>query len=519
MRVDDVGERAGAELRDRFAGEYAPALPWELGASPARRTYMSRFVLVLAGLMVVALATSLTLVALDARTPTQSDRGGEMWQRVSFDQAFGRNASVRSPVATRAGFVAVGTISHPENFDLVGATTSPAIWKSRNGSSWSRVRTHGLPSSAPEQFGPSGIVLSGSQFVLTWNAGPRLMVYLSSNLADWKRVAVIRHVFSFDLQPSGRGFLLSVRSSNGLAVDAYRGYQAKDGRNWRRVQPSSQPNVLTGLPPGSRVNGRYIARALDDQDRPAIYGSADGLHWTLITTAISEHFLGWMAADRDHRRLFGIQYEPSPETPGGRLLWTRDGRTWQEVASFHERFPAGNPDHLVQSGSWWILGGYRGARVGTARAGNHRQSTLWASPDLKHWIELPPALRGPVAHESKVAVIARGGTVLATSSGGFGRPRFLWIWHRPARTPQLVRVSGTWRGVGGDAPGLPRRLPGRVEVKALDGKLIDSSETDTEGRFVLDLEPGRYVLDGPCDRTTVRVGRQPIHRDVLCQMK
>lgn len=113
-----------------------------------------------------------------------------------------------------------------------------------------------------------------------------------------------------------------------------------------------------------------------------------------------------------------------------------------------------------------------------------------------------------------VSLAASGRSVVASVPDG----RWIWIWRQPARTPHLVRVSGTWRGVGGFAPGPPRPSPGRIEVKTQDGKLIDSAETDAEGHYALDLEPGTYVLDGPCDRTTVRVVRNSIHRDVLCQM-
>ena len=125
--------------------------------------------------------------------------------------------------------------------------------------------------------------------------------------------------------------------------------------------------------------------------------------------------------------MLAIQYE-ARNTFGGRLWSTRDGRQWTEIRSFHAQMPVANPDRLVQSGKWWILGGNTGTPDG------RRRSSMWASPDLRRWYEMPVARRGPKGSGSGVLLTAGNGRVFGFSPNAAvddGGPS-AWVWSPPA---------------------------------------------------------------------------------------
>jgi hypothetical protein len=91
-----------------------------------------------------------------------------------------------------------------------------------------------------------------------------------------------------------------------------------------------------------------------------------------------------------------------------------------------------------------------------------------------------------------------------------------------------VAVTGWLEGVGGPAPGAPRRWPGTV---SWTGSTQGTVRIGAGGRFVLSLPAGRYRLTGHSPRygggnyvcraphaLVVRTGAV-VHLDVLCQMR
>jgi hypothetical protein len=99
--------------------------------------------------------------------------------------------------------------------------------------------------------------------------------------------------------------------------------------------------------------------------------------------------------------------------------------------------------------------------------------------------------------------------------------------HGGAGVALRVDVTGRLEGVGGPAPGAPRRWPGTV---SWSGPTHGTVRVGTDGRFVLSLPAGRYRLTGHSPRygdgdylcvaphpLVVRTGA-PAHLDVLCQM-
>lgn len=507
---DDVAGRAGADVRARYDGAPAPELR-------GRRPASSRRALVI-GLAVVLVATGVVAVVRSARPPVRAaapvGQNGPMWQRISYDRAFGESATVRSVVAGSSGFLAVGGLAHRcPAFASTSACEFTAAWTSEDGAHWTPVAK--VPFRAP-----SAVAANGDTFVLIDSAeGQDYRIWSSTNGRDWT-VRAHLHIgaSSWGLGTVGRGF---VAIHNGAGPNtAEKGpphitWQSSDGGHWRRVAPRA--GQQTGVFPAARLGTRYLGLGTPATNDPIpnilardLRTSTDGLHWSQIRT---DHLPRTMHGDHAGSRVLGLQPSVSPS---GLLTSTTSGSRWTEVASFGERFPTAKPGDLVQSGTWWVLSGnFRATSWGVRlQVESQFAPTMWASPDLEHWIEMPGPLRGHAALGRGVMLAAHHDRVVGVSD----ETRSLWVWTRPSHAPHLVRVSGTWRGVDGDAPGLRRPMLGRVDVKR-GGRIVDSAQTNTAGQYTVDLEPGSYVLHWPCGRTTVHVVRQEIRRDVLCQMK
>lgn len=279
---------------------------------------------------------------------------------------------------------------------------------------------------------------------------------------------------------------------------------SRDGLHW-------SPTSIGVAGPSVRFRSGYASVMKNAQGRWVLGRSKDGTARSADRGALPARVPWRLAGTANEDRLLLVGSERNRADVARRLWSSSDGRTWRETRSFRRRFPTAAPDQLVDSGGWWVLGGTEG--------GEQQRATMWASPDLQQWIELPTELRGRTLSASEdplaLMLVARRRTVVAYDS----RSTALWVWRRPVETPDLVRVSGTWTGVGGPARGPLRPMPGRVVARRRSGEVVAAVQTSADGRFALDLPPGTYVLDGPCDRVTVRAERQPVRRVVRCHMR
>ena len=505
---DDVATRAGADVRARHAGVTPPELRLD------RRPTSSRRALVV-GLAVVLAATGLVAVVRAVRTPVRitapNGPSGPMWQRISYDRAFGYTATVRYVVGGISGFLAVGGLAH--RCPASASTSSceyPAAWTSKDGAKWT-------PLSKVPFRAPSAVAANGDTFALIDSMpGREFRIWSSTNGRDWN-VRTHLHVgaSSWQLGAVGRGF---VAIHNGGGPDEkgppHAAWQSRDGVHWHRV--ASRAGQETGVFPAARLGARYLGLGTPPTNDPIpnilardLRVSNDGVYWLSIA---ANRIPRTMGGNHLAKRVLGLWYGPGVS----RLITTTNASRWTDVESFGMRFPTAKPGDLVQSGEWWVLSGnIRSGGWGLAvQVESQFAPTMWASPDLEHWIETPAPLRGPAASGRGVSLAARHDRVVGISD----ETRSLWVFHRPSRPANLARVSGTWRGVGGPAPGLRRPLVGRIDVMRA-GKMVDSAETNSTGQYALDLVPGTYVLDGPCGTTRVHVTTVPVHHDVLCQMR
>jgi hypothetical protein len=168
-----------------------------------------------------------------------------------------------------------------------------------------------------------------------------------------------------------------------------------------------------------RLNGQWIALAPSvPTDAVSVWASPTGAVWHQLT-ATTPARVGSLTSTPNQRQVYGIQYE-APGTFGGRLMTTHDGVTWTEITSFHDQFPAGNPDHILRTHGWWILGG------NTATPDGRRRADIWMSSDLRTWSELPPRLQGSPTQGGSVPLAANQNVVVAAS---IYPDNALWLWN------------------------------------------------------------------------------------------
>jgi hypothetical protein len=84
----------------------------------------------------------------------------------------------------------------------------------------------------------------------------------------------------------------------------------------------------------------------------------------------------------------------------GVFVTSRDTVHWTEVRSFHRRFPGADLSTVARLGDWWLVTGAIGEVDGRLRPW-----PIWASRDLKHWLEEPSAIRTRKSGEVRIHVV------------------------------------------------------------------------------------------------------------------
>ena len=408
MKVDDAGRRAGAALRDRFDRLPAPPL-----AETAPRRPRSGRTAVLAGVAAVLVIVLFVALVAPWREDDQQPSGpGGTWKRIDTREAFGRDAS---PIITawKEGLLALGAHRGSSN----SARPRPVAWTSNDGEHWDPLEID----HAPRSFG-------GWHSVTT--RGDVIVAGIDNNGQIWRSTDARRWLKVVDAEfHRGTSYFVQRTHDRFVSWDVGpllggRTMTSVDGRTWRSRLGSYEGDHPVGLSVGAPLGRKWITLGGTGfpEVTPRVYSSADGARWSRITDAKPPIRLSAPLVANDARsRVLGIQYEPQGQF-GGRLWSTRNGATWGEIPSFHKQMPVGNPDHLVQVGNWWVLGGNTGTPDGKRRA------SMWVSPDLKRWDEMPARFRGPKNDGAGMLVLEHQGRVIGYS----GADRFLWIWTPPS---------------------------------------------------------------------------------------
>lgn len=393
MRVDEAGTAAGRRLRREFEGAILPPL------APGPRSRPMLRVTAIA----VAVALVLTGAVVVARSVGRDDTSSapdRTWTRTPLRSAFGASVESVEVAGNDAGFVAA--VRRDESNSR---TRGFELWSSSDGRRWSRrFRAAGHP-----WFGTVAATRRGF-LVAVATEHRRLRTFVSDDGTDWSRGATPPHAEDPGfLGSDGEVFTLQ-DPSPGAAVPTW---LSRDGRRWSARRA---PYV-----PLARLGSRAVTLTSVSTMQPnRVATSSDLRHWKVLPGPLPPRLGRPLVAGPARRRVLLIQYGADPNLAGERLWTSIDARTWTEVDSFQRRFPTGNPDHLVPSGTWWVLGGNRGG-------GQQRRATMWTTPDLVHWIEMPATLRGPANRGDGVLLAASGSTVVGVAN----RPGYLWIWRRP----------------------------------------------------------------------------------------
>lgn len=413
MNVDDVGRREGAVLRDRFDGLAAPP-PTALTVETSRPRRRGALVGIAAALVVVVMI----LLFATWRDPGPAAGPGGTWNRFDVRKAFGADAHPFAIAKGGPGLVAIGSRSssrHP--------VARAGVWTSSDGERWTAVR--GMPIPSDRFTGFSGFVSRRGVLVASTGGGE---IWRSTNGTRWRPVADLAEaeLDSVRVEVGPRGFV-AVGSQRGAPLWAMPVWTSVNGRHWVAAEGSGTVTHPIGLLPVAPLGSSWLSLSNPTSAGLNVFESDDGVRWAVIPGAnIPERFALPLASNHEHTRVLGIQYEhvEIPKSFGGRVWSTRDGKNWTEITSFHEQMPVANPDHIVESGKWWVLGGNTGTRDGRRRA------SMWTSPDLRHWYEMPKQLRGPKTDGAGVFVTAISGGVVGLGGSGV-RGSHVWVWNPP----------------------------------------------------------------------------------------
>ncbi len=412
MNVDDAGRRAGTALRDRF--DRLPAPP--LGETAPRRPRSGRTAVLTGVAAALVVALLIALVAPWGEDDQRAAGPGGTWKRFEQRTAFGPGAFPTVITPWRGKLLALGNARASQAF----AGPDPAAWTSNDGSHWERIPV----TAPPSRFnGFSSAATRGRVAVATASVEDHVEFWRSTDGAHWRSVEMAVRTgptTEYTVTRRPRGFVAVSPSPLGLTA----AYTSHDGRRWSSVaNEHDDVDHRTGLFSGGTLGRESISLwgVVPGTTRPLVFRSRDRIRWERITDAKAPDRLALpLVGNHSRSRVLGIQFDPFPSS-GGRLWWTRDGATWTQIESFHQQMPVGNPDHLVQAGRWWVLGGNTGA------SDRRRQTTMWVSPDLKRWYEMPARFRGPKNGGTGMLVVEHDGRVV-----GWSRPdHSLWIWTPP----------------------------------------------------------------------------------------
>jgi hypothetical protein len=407
MNVDDTGRRSGAALRHRFDRLAAPPLT----ETSSRRSRSGRAAAIAGVTAVLVIALVVALVGPWHERGGPAEPGGT-WKRIDQRTAFGRGASPSVITTWRGKLLALGY----EQVRRQPPRSRAAVWTSKDGERWERVESV----ETPDEFWTFDSA-AVRRTVIVASINNNGQIWRSTDARTWRKVvdAQFHRGTTYDVQRTHHRF---VATDTG-PVGGGRVLTSTDGRRWTTHDGAAEGDHAVGLPIGAPLGWQRITVGVWTPTGvpPTIYRSDDGVRWDRIADAAPPvRFDSPLAANRAHTRVLGIQYEQYGQF-GGRLWSTVDGSRWVEIPSFHRQMPAANPDRMLQLGHWWVLGGTTGLPVGV-----HRTS-MWVSPDLEHWDEMPRRFRSPETPGPGVSLVEHRRRVIGWDE------RHLWIWTPPDR--------------------------------------------------------------------------------------
>ena len=331
-------------------------------------------------------------------------------------------------------------------------------------------------------------------------------IFLSSDLLRWRRVPALNRAGSVAVRRWRHGFDAVVDEGLNGDTQDWKHYRSENGRRWTRLADPNPSRLIIAAFHAVRVDGRWLALA-DENGARRLYTSPDREHWAPLASN-APPLIDLLVPDRVRRRVLTVQYQSRPVgvPPAADSVWsTATGAVWSELSAFRERYPDARVESITTSGSWLVFGGDLTVIPDSAR--------MWASPDLRRWIELPSALRGRNSTGSLVPLVSHRNIVVGLPSDSVS----YWLWHRPRRASTLVTLTGIARSSGG--PLGVESIVHSVRVQDAGGREITRVQVSADGHYAVDLPPGRYQLRTECMRDRVTLRRADVRRNLVCSIR
>jgi hypothetical protein len=261
---------------------------------------------------------------------------GTAWTRIPVEQGESIGP-VLDVLVTDHGIVATGAVTEPTQDG--GTSSSPTVWLSGDGISWSRVWQGAAVRDAEFGSGPAAVVLALDPDGLIVGAGSAYnesgegvaAVWVSSNAVDWIRVDPESVEFASD---AGHGAFMSdiVWGPTGFVAVGGDGSRAAvwtstDGVTWARTDTGRAPIEsawpLTAI---AALDGGYVAAGPDGHAEVlTLWTSTDGISWdrvqvlgegnadAIVSTEVGIAVAGQLPSDDDYHAAvwMGPMFDPA----------------------------------------------------------------------------------------------------------------------------------------------------------------------------------------------------------------
>lgn len=360
-----------------------------------RRTKRHRRLPAIAGLVVVALVGVLVVLVALTRTNEVHEPAGQrrsMWDKVSMRQAFGPETSMSGVIGTRWGFVAAGWVPHRCDPDVQkSACLTNRLWYSSTGRRWIEVSFPALRAAE----GTVTLGQAGDRVLAVWDSSRGVGAAWSSNGREWHSSTIDEP--GSGPEPASRFSSWEIGAWSGGVVasrlaNRFESWVSPDGATWEYVGGTvSRTEQEFLFPQGVRIGSSWIGitGGLGQISNgasvgvPQIMESATGRGWLPIDSDAPVQLLPRLVPNATHQFAVAAQFRAEKQDVG--LFRTRDGRTWTEIDSFRQQFPAANPSQIVHDRGWWLVSGTNGP-------GGAQSTAIWASKDLTHWSAAPQSV-------------------------------------------------------------------------------------------------------------------------------
>jgi hypothetical protein len=218
---------------------------------------------------------------------------GSAWTRTPVEQGE-RSGAVLDVLATDHGIVATGGVTQPAPDG--GASSSPTVWLSVDGISWSRVWQGATvrdtefgsgPGADVLVLGPDGLIVGGGSAYNESGEGVAA-VWVSSNAIDWIRVDpesgefasdAAHGAFMSDIVWGPTGFVAVGGDGSRAAV-----WTSTDGVTWARIDTTQAPiGSAWPLSAIAALDGGYVAAGPDgNAELVTLWTSTDGISWDRV---------------------------------------------------------------------------------------------------------------------------------------------------------------------------------------------------------------------------------------------